>query len=268
VQPDKQIGHYQIFSLIIDGCVPGHRVYGAHDTRLNRDVVIKEMPESVFENDTAREACRNEMRALAELNHPNIASVYDFYTREHIVGMVMEPISGITLTEKLSTGQLMQNEIVRLGIQLAAGLAAGHDLGIIHEDVTPGNLMVTPDGKLKILSFGWARAFVHNRIPLATPLPYVAPELFSDQPTTIQSDIYSAGAVLYELVTNRRAYPQKEPARVIYAKLHQELEPPRDICRKINPALENMILKAMASNPARRYNHAEQLGADLETLGM
>ena len=149
------LGRYRILEQVGAGGMGV--VYRARDERLDRDVAIKVLPAGTLADDQARHRFRKEALLLSKLNHPNIATVYDFDSLEGVDFLVMEYVIGTTLDDKLASGRLEGDEIQRLGSQLAQGLAAAHDKGVVHRDLKPGNLRVTPDGQLKILDFGLAR---------------------------------------------------------------------------------------------------------------
>src|SRR5271168_2663886 len=212
----QRLSHYTIVEKIGAGGMGV--VYRAHDEQLDRDVAIKVLPRGSLTDETARKRFRKEAMALARLNHPNIATVHEFGTQDDSDFLVTEYIPGITLDTKLARGPLPPAEVVRLGAQLAAGLAAAHQQGIIHRDLKPGNLRITTDGRLKILDFGLAQLFhteasaestvtLANAGELSGTIPYMAPEQLRGQPADVRSDVYSAGAVLFEMATGRRLYP-------------------------------------------------------------
>lgn len=188
----------------------------------------------------------------------------------------MEMIPGYSLSAKLKDGPLPENEIVRLGTQLAEGLAAAHKHGVVHRDLKPGNLMVTPDGRLKILDFGLARLLQPTQDiditksvttgagTVSGTVPYMSPEQLRGLRIDTRTDIYAAGAVLYEMAAGQRPFPQSQSAELIGAILHQMPDPPRTHNRLITRALESVILKALEKEPARRYQSARELLVALE----
>src|SRR5215470_12652200 len=143
----QTLGHYQVLEQLGAGGMGV--VYRARDTRLERDVALKVLPEGMLADGNARKRFRNEALALARLNHPSICSVFDFDTQDGVDFLVMEFVPGISLDERLHSGSLPLQEVARLGAQLAAGLEAAHERGVLHRDLKPGNLRVTPDGRLK-----------------------------------------------------------------------------------------------------------------------
>ena len=150
----ETISHYRILDQIGAGGMGV--VYKAYDQQLEREVALKLLPQGLLADEAARRRFRKEALALARLNHPNIATIFEFGTEEGLDFLVTEYIPGITLDTKLSSGPLDTEEVIRLGVQLATGLAEAHSQGLIHRDLKPGNLRVAPDGRLKILDFGLA----------------------------------------------------------------------------------------------------------------
>src|SRR5690348_12369613 len=157
----RTLGHYRILEKIGEGGMG--EVYRALDEHLGCDVAIKVLPPGAIHDESARQRFHKEARALARLNHPNIAIVHDFDTQQGVDYLVMEYIPGTTLSQKLATAGLPEKEIVRLGAQLAEGLFAAHEHGVVHRDLKPSNLRLTTDGRLKMLDFGLAKL----RLPAA-----------------------------------------------------------------------------------------------------
>ncbi len=268
----ERLSHYKILEQIGAGGMGV--VYRAHDEQLDRDVAIKVLPPGSLADDSARRQFRKEALSLARLNHPNIATVHEFGSQDGTDFLVTEYIAGITLDVKLANGPLPLAEVVRLGVQFGEGLAAAHLQGIVHRDLKPANLRLTPDGRLKILDFGLAQLMPHaSELGLTATatqtqsasgtLPYMSPEQLSGEAADARSDIWAAGAVLYEMSTGKRPFQQTVPALLINAILNQTPEP----ANKLNPAvpavLNEVILKALAHDRARRYQSATELAADL-----
>jgi serine/threonine protein kinase len=267
--------HYRL------GEVLGHGgmgvVYRAVDERLERDVAIKLLTVDVLSRPNARTRFRNEALTLSKLNHPHIAAVYDFDTVNGTDFLVMEYVPGENLDDRLRRGPLHQVEVMRLGLQLADGLAAAHLVGIVHRDLKPGNLRITPAGQLKILDFGLAASAAGPPLsettttkedfrPIEGTMPYMSPEQLCSETVDPRSDVYAAGAVLYELATGERPFPQRQSARLIGAILTSPPTPPSQVNDAISSALQRVILKALAKGPESRYQSAQDLYAALRLV--
>jgi serine/threonine protein kinase/tetratricopeptide (TPR) repeat protein len=270
------LGHYKILDQLGAGGMGV--VYRAHDEQLDRDVAVKVLPAGVLADEGARKRFRQEALALAKLNHPNIETVHQFGSQDGVDYLVMELISGTPLNEKLKGGPLSERDVMRLGMQLADGLTAAHECGVVHSDLKPANIFITADNRLKILDFGLARllksgddndltqTITAESGPMAGTLPYMSPEQLRGEPTDPRSDIYAAGTVLYEMATGTRPFPQHQTASLIGAILHAEPPPPRTLNERIQPGVEAAILKALDKSPAARYQTAREFRTALETL--
>ncbi|MGH9576432.1 MAG: serine/threonine-protein kinase, partial [Terriglobales bacterium] len=240
------LGHYRVLEQIGSGGMGV--VYRAHDERLDRDVALKVLPGGILTDESARKRFRKEALALSRLNHPNIETVHDFDTQDGVDFLVMEHIPGITLDQKLAAGALPEKEVVRLGRQLAEALGAAHAEGIVHRDLKPGNLRLTPDGRLKILDFGLAKLLqpVSETAPteslretrgVAGTVPYMAPEQLRDEPVDARTDVWAAGAVLYELATGRRPFEAKLATALTDDIIHHPPPAPRQLQHHLSPRL-------------------------------
>jgi serine/threonine protein kinase/Flp pilus assembly protein TadD len=252
-------------------------VYRAHDEQLGRDVAIKVLPSEVLADDAARKRFRKEALALAKLNHPNIETVHEFGSDEGLDFLVTEYVPGVTLDAKLAAGTLSERQVLSLGIQLAEGLEAAHEEGVVHRDLKPANLRVRPDGRLKILDFGLATLLPHGEAPEETvsvgdrnlgagTLPYMAPEQLRGETIESRADIWAAGVVLYEMATGRRPF-DKELSTALTAEIINEPPPPPARFRPGLPRrLEDAILKCLEKDPDNRYQSAKELAVDLRRL--
>ncbi|MFY9730117.1 MAG: protein kinase [Candidatus Acidiferrales bacterium] len=272
----RTASHYRIIEKIGAGGMG--EVYRAHDVQLERDVALKFLPSDTLTDESARKQFRKEALALAKLNHPNIETVYEFGSQDGADFLAMELIAGNSLKKKINEGPLLEAETVRLGLQLAEGLAAAHEQGVVHRDLKPANLMITPTGRLKILDFGLAK-LIHHDVPsdmthsitmesgtISGTVPYMAPEQLRGLDVDPRADIYGAGAVLYELATGCRPFPQSQGAELMGAILHQSPVPPSSINPRIALGLEKVILKALQKEPLQRYQSARELLVALEGL--
>lgn len=269
----EQLGHYRILEQIGSGGMG--RVYRARDERLERHVALKVLPEAALADDTARRRFRREALALSRLNHPNIATIHDFDTLDGVDVLVMEHIPGASLDEVLKHGPLPEREVVRLGQQLADALAAAHDRNVIHRDLKPGNVRITPEGRLKVLDFGLARALQADPDArtesitgpfVAGTLPYMAPEQVRGDPVDHRADIYAAGAVLYEMATGARVHGTLSGTPLIAAIVDTPAKPPSALNPAISAELNRIITKALDTDPHLRYQSARELAVDLERL--
>lgn len=269
------LSHYRILEQIDAGGMGV--VYRAHDERLDRDVALKVLSPGTVIETSARKRFHKEALALSKLNHPNIATVHDFDTEDGTDFLVEEFIDGLSLDAMLASGPLPEKEIINLGSQLAEGLAAAHEHGIIHRDVKPANVRVTPDARLKILDFGLA-LMVRREVSLtavteslaevaagAGTLPYMAPEQLLGGKLDERTDIWAAGCVLYEMATGKRPFPASGPG-LIEEILHRA--PPS--IEKVNPAisaaLRAIIQKCLDKDPGRRYCSAKEIAVDLRRI--
>jgi len=272
----RRISHYRITAKLGAGGMGV--VYRAHDERLGRDVAFKVLPEGAIGEELARRRFRREAQALSRLNHPSIATIHDFDTHEGLDFLVMEWVPGKTLAEMLLAGPLPEDEVVALGAQIAAALEAAHEHGVVHRDLKPGNIMVTPKGLAKVLDFGLARLLgLHSSgatmstagdsQTVAGTLLYMPPEALRGDPPDARSDIYSLGAVLYEMATGRRPHDAPTLEALIYGILNHAVPPPTRINPRLTARLESVIVMALEKDPTRRYQTATQLSGDLRALG-
>jgi len=199
----RTLSHYRVLEEVGAGGMGV--VYRARDERLERDVALKVLPRGSLSEEGARRRFRKEALTLSRLNHPHIATIYDFDSREGVDFLVMEYISGQTLTERLAGGPLPEKEIAALGTQIASALEEAHSQQVLHCDLKPGNIMVTSRGQAKVLDFGLAkllpqaeessRAETTSELHVAAgTLPYMSPEQLRDESPDVRSDVYSAGA--------------------------------------------------------------------------
>ena len=268
----QTVGHYRLEEQLGAGGMG--EVYRAHDTRLERDVALKVLPPGKSEDPAARKRFRQEALALSRFNHPNIATIHDYDSAGGIDFLVMELVRGTALSRQIASGPLSEKEVLTIGAQIAEGLAAAHQHGVLHRDLKPANLAMTPEGRLKILDFGLALLLrttdstptVLHEDGTAGTLAYMAPEQINGAETDERADIYSTGAVLYELATGRRPFDASAPGRLIQEILNQAPPPPSSINKAISPELDRVILKALDKDPKLRYQAANELLVDLKRL--
>jgi serine/threonine-protein kinase len=269
------LGHYKVIEQIGAGGMGV--VYRARDERLERDVALKVLATGSLGTDQARSWLRKEALALAQLNHAHVGAVYDFDTQDGLDFVVMEFVVGETLADRLLHAKLPEREVLTLAAQIARALEDAHEHGIIHSDLKPGNIMVTQKGVAKVLDFGLARilapaagaaeaqTMTATRLAAGTP-PYVSPEQLRNEGTDARSDIHALGAVIYEMATGRRAFPDEQGPRLVDAILNRTPVTPRAFSPHLSPELERIVLKCLEKEPDHRYQSAREVAIDLERL--
>lgn len=255
-------------------------VYRARDPQLNRDVAIKVLPLAFADNPERRRRFEREARAAAGLNHPNILAVHDVGLHDGIPFIVSELLDGETLRQRMDGHPLPPRKAVEYAIQIASGLAAGHDHGIVHRDIKPDNLFVTSDGRVKILDFGLARmadpgtpddvtaTIVLDGMTIAPVLgtaPYMSPEQARGLRTDHRSDLFSLGSVLFEMLEGYAPFRRNSPAESVNAVLHEEV-PALTFNASIAPALERIVRHCLEKGPEERFQNARDLVFNLEAL--
>jgi serine/threonine protein kinase/tetratricopeptide (TPR) repeat protein len=272
----RTLSHYRVTARIGAGGMG--EVYRARDERLERDVALKVLPAKSLDDATARKRFRKEALALSKLNHPGIATIYDFDSVDGVDFLAMEFVVGETLAQKITGAALPEKEVLALGAQIADALDEAQEHAIVHRDLKPGNIMVTAKGRAKVLDFGLARLLQHATAPGAPEtlsetqsasgtLPYMAPEQLRGESLDPRSDIFSLGAVLYEMSTGQRPFPDTVPARLTESIQHHAPVPPRARNPRLAPELERIILKCLEKSPELRYQSAKDLSVDLRRLG-
>jgi len=264
----QTISHYKILEKLGEGGMGV--VYKAHDVRLRRDVAMKFLPAELAQDTSRRERFYIEARAASALNHPNVGTIYDIDEAggEHFIAM--EYIQGTTLRERIGPATLPTDEALGLALQIARGLYAAHQHGIVHRDIKPENIMVTAEGQVKIMDFGLAKLAGGRRLTVAGTtmgtVAYMSPEQVRSEDVDQRSDIWAFGVVLYEMFTQTCPFQGDHPTNVMFAIINKDAPRLTELRKDIPGGLEAIVAKALAKNPADRYQHLGQLISDLELV--
>ena len=271
-----RLAHYDVTALIGEGGMG--QVYQATDTKLNRQVALKILPEA-FATDPDRLArFQREAQVLASLNHPGIAAIYGVEEQDNTRALVLELVEGPTLADRISKGAIPIDEALQIAKQIAEALEAAHEAGVIHRDLKPANIKVREDGTVKVLDFGLAKRLSSEELTeastltqlsmtepgaVAGTLAYMAPELLRGEPATEQSDIWALGIVLYELAAGERPFRGQTGFELVSAILTQPLPPlPPTVSRELRMVIERCVAK----EPGGRYQRANEVQAALEAI--
>ena len=273
-----RLGPYEVIASIGEGGMG--EVYRARDTRLGRDVAIKILPKSVSDDPDRLRRFEQEARAAGALNHPNILVVHDVGAHDHGPYVVCELLEGATLREQLSATPLPARRAIDYAVQIAGGLAAAHARGIVHRDLKPENLFVTRDGRVKILDFGIAKLIEHGEADdsdaatrraqtdpglVIGTAGYMSPEQVRGQRIDHRSDIFSFGAVLYEMLAGRRAFKRDSSVETLNAILTDE-PPDLPTADGTPPALDRVVRHCLEKSPEQRFQSARDVAFALEGL--
>jgi serine/threonine-protein kinase len=259
-------------------------VYRARDTRLGREVAIKVLPADRLSDPARRARFEQEARAVAALNHSHIVTIHEIEKEGDTDFIVMELVPGKTLDALIPRQGLRLGEALRIAIPLADALAAAHAAGVIHRDLKPGNVMVTPDGVVKVLDFGLAKLVRPDTVdseeetaeaaarPVTRPgavagtTGYMSPEQARGEVVDARTDVFAFGAVLYEMVTGRRAFAGSSSAETLAAVLKDQPKAPRELVPDVPRDLERIILRCLRKEPERRFQHMTDLKVELEEV--
>ena len=281
LSPGTRLGPYEVLAPLGAGGMG--EVYRAKDPRLGRDVAIKVLPASFSDDADRLRRFEQEARAAGVLNHPNITIVYDIGSHDGAPYVVQELLEGETLRAELAGGRFSPRKAIEYATQIAQGLAAAHEKGIVHRDLKPENLFVTKEGRVKILDFGLAKltqpegaGSSGTNLPTETrgtepgvvmgTLGYMSPEQVKGKAADARSDIFAFGAVLYEMLSGKRAFQGDSAAETISAILRED-PPELSVTNKsISPGLERIVRHCLEKNPERRFQSASDIGFDLEAL--
>src|SRR5213593_2386928 len=278
---NQTISQYKVLSLLGEGGMG--EVYRARDTKLGRDVAIKVLP-AAFSADAERlRRFEQEAQAAGALNHPNILVIFHIGTHEGAPYIVSELLQGQTLRQRISGTTLPQRKTIDYALQVAHGLAAAHEKGIVHRDLKPDNLFITNDGRVKILDFGLAKLTGAGNTELSqTSIPtrrvdtdpgkvmgtvgYMSPEQVKGRAVDHRSDIFSFGAILYEMLSGRRAFHGESAAETMSAILKEDPPDLSETNQRISPALERLVNHCLEKNPEERFHSASDLAFAIEAL--
>jgi len=264
----QTISHYKILEKLGEGGMG--MVYRAEDTRLQRAVALKFLASHFISNPDAKARFLTEARAASALNHPNICTIYEIEEFDGQQFIAMEFVEGKPLSRLVAPERLPLPKVFDYAIQIAEGLEAAHKKGIIHRDIKPDNILVTEEGRIKIMDFGLAKIRDTARITTTgTALgtaAYMSPEQARGETVDARSDIFSLGMVLYEMVAGRHPFSGAHPAAFIYSILHEKAQPIGNLVSNVPAGLGAIIEKAMGKNPNHRYQSASDLAADLQRL--
>jgi serine/threonine protein kinase len=281
LDPGTKLGRYEIRSKIGEGGMG--EVYLARDTQLGRDVAVKVLP-STFSQEVERlHRFEQEASAASALNHPNILSIYDVGTHDGSPYVVSELLEGQSLRHRIGGTRLPQRKVIDYALHIAHGLAAAHEKGIVHRDLKPDNLFITNDGRVKILDFGLAKLTGAGDTELSqTSIPtrrvdtdpgkvmgtvgYMSPEQVKGRAVDHRSDIFSFGAILYEMLSGRRAFYGESAAETMSAILKEDPPDLSETNQRISPALERLVNRCLEKNPQQRFHSASDLAFALEAL--
>src|SRR5216683_5959888 len=263
----SRVGPYEIVMPIGAGGMG--EVYRARDTRLGRDVALKVLPAAFAGNADRLRRFEHEARAASLLNHPSILSIYDVGTHDGSPYVVSELLEGETLRERIGGTAQPQRKAIDYALQVAHGLAAAHEKGIVHRDLKPDNIFITKDGRVKILDFGVAKLTQAEGSQSQTDIPtrrvdtdpgvvmgtvgYMSPEQVRGQKVDHRSDIFSFGAILYEMLSGRRAFHGESAAETMSAILKEDPPDLSETNQSISPALERVVRHCLEKNPGERF---------------
>ena len=277
IKPGTRLDDYEVETLIGSGGMG--EVYRARDTRLKRAVAIKVLPQFVSNDPDRLRRFEQEAQAAAALNHPNILAVFQLGTYQGTPFMVLELLEGQNFRERLRAGALPVSKVVEYGVQIARGLGAAHEKGIVHRDLKPENLFLTKDERVKILDFGLAKLTqdqpaVDSDTPTLTERTepgivmgtagYMAPEQVRGKKADHRADIFAFGAILYEMLTGRRAFRKATSVETMSSILNEEPQRISQIAPNLPAALQRVVQRCLEKNPEQRFQSASDLGFGLE----
>ena len=260
---------YRIKSLVGSGGMS--RVFLVDDLILHRELALKMLREDISKDEAAVRRFIHESKAVSMLSHPNIVTVYDVSVASELKYIVLEYAEGITLKEYLQkNGPLSPDEIIHIAVQILSGLQHAHSRGIIHRDIKPQNIIIAPDGSIKVTDFGIAKIPNSDTITMADKaigsVHYISPEQASGLRVDLRSDLYSLGIILYELICNRVPFEAENAVAVACMQISSKAVPPSEIVPNVPRGLEQIVMKAISKRPADRFENASQMLTCLQRL--
>ena len=279
IAPSTRLGPYEILARIGAGGMG--EVWRARDTRIGRDVAIKILPADVASSGDRIRRFEQEARAAGELNHPNLVTIHDLGTDQGVPYIVMELLEGETLRERIGTDgtpRIPLRKAIDMSVQIANGLAAAHERGIVHRDLKPENIIITPDGRVKILDFGLAKLTAvespddDSRTRERDTSPgtvlgtagYMSPEQVRGQDVDHRTDVFAFGAILYEMITGRRAFRRDSSVETMNAILNED--PPESSASHSVPAVSRIVLRCLEKSRGERFQSARDLAFALDAV--
>lgn len=261
----QTISHYKIVEKLGEGGMGV--VYKAHDTQLDRYVALKFLPHYLNSEPAEKERFYHEARATSALNHPNITTIHEISEHDHQLYIAMEFVEGTTLKKMVEHGSPPAKAILDIAIQVCDGLAMAHEKGIVHRDIKSDNIMITPKGQVKVMDFGLAKVKGSVKLTRAGSTlgtaAYMSPEQALAEDVDHRSDIFSFGVVLYELLTAHLPFRGDHLAAVTYSLINEEPQPLRQFNQGVSQDMERIVFKALEKDRQERYQHIEDMQADL-----
>ncbi len=271
------ISHYRITGKLGSGGMG--IVYEAEDIRLPRKVAMKFLPEGVADDPDAERRFQREADTIAQLNHPNICTIYEIDRVEGRAFIAMECVEGLNLKTYMSRNQLSTGAIVEIALQISAALGSAHAKGIVHRDIKPGNIVVTEEGQVKVLDFGLARRFktadTHELGPEGSTIPgrpmgtanYMAPERILQLPLDPRSDLFSLGVVIFEMATGRLPFAGSSPSETVANVLDKDPVALTTLAPQHPKSLEKVVTRLLAKKAGDRFPSASELSSALLAIG-
>jgi serine/threonine-protein kinase len=264
----KTISHYRITNKLGSGGMG--EVYQARDLNLDRFVALKFLFKELLLDEEARHRFKNEAKIISTLDHPNIATVYEIKEIDDFFFISIAYYEGDTLEKRLEQGLLPLDEIYSLGRQIASGLTAAHDAGVIHRDIKPSNVIITKKDQVKIIDFGLAKSLRYTQITeqdtTMGTMGYMSPEQIQSKAIDHRSDIFSLGVLLFTLITGKMPFHGEHSASIIYSILQEDPPSIRKLRSEVPEQLENLVFKALAKDPEQRFQSAGEMGLLLEAM--